>query len=85
MTYSSYISMAKMRLIKPQVDEISERYPKPEDAQKKQKATMELYGKVGINPLGGVFADVDSDAYLDSDVPFLSPLRLSLEGVVPLG
>ncbi|MFI3289455.1 MAG: membrane protein insertase YidC [Rikenellaceae bacterium] len=53
MTYSSYISMAKMRVIKPQVDEISERYPKQEDAAKKQKATMDLYSKAGINPMGG--------------------------------
>ncbi len=53
LTYKSYISMAKMRVIKPQVDEIAARYPKQEDMQKKQKATMELYSKVGINPLGG--------------------------------
>ncbi len=53
MTYSSYISMAKMRIIKPQVDEIAARYPKSEDAQRKQQATMELYSKAGVNPLGG--------------------------------
>ncbi|MFI3248686.1 MAG: membrane protein insertase YidC [Rikenellaceae bacterium] len=53
MTYSSYISMAKMRVIKPQVDEIAARYPKQEDAAKKQKATMDLYSKTGINPMGG--------------------------------
>ncbi len=53
MTYSSYVSMAKMRVVKPQIDELSLRYPKPEDAQKKQQATMELYRKTGINPLGG--------------------------------
>ncbi len=52
-TYSSYISMAKMRLVKPQVDAIGERYPKKEDAAKKQQATMELYRKTGINPMGG--------------------------------
>ncbi len=53
MTYSSYISMAKMRVIKPQVDEISARYPKQEDAAKKQQAVMDLYKKTGINPMGG--------------------------------
>ncbi len=53
MTYSSYISMAKMRVVKPQIDELSARYPKPEDAQKKQAATMDLYRKTGINPMGG--------------------------------
>ena len=53
LTYKSYISMAKMRLIKPQVDELAKKYPKQEDAMKKQQATMELYKKAGINPMGG--------------------------------
>ncbi|MFI3259828.1 MAG: membrane protein insertase YidC [Rikenellaceae bacterium] len=53
LTYNSYISMAKMRVIKPQVDAIAERYPKQEDAMKKQQATMDLYKKTGINPMGG--------------------------------
>ena len=51
--YKSYVSMAKMRLIKPQVDELNKKYPKKEDAMKKQQATMELYKKAGINPMGG--------------------------------
>jgi len=42
-----------MRLLKPQVDEIGERYPKKEDAMKKQQATMDLYKKAGANPMGG--------------------------------
>lgn len=53
LTYKSYVSMAKMRLVKPQVDELAKKYPKPEDAMKKQQAMMELYKKVGINPMGG--------------------------------
>ncbi len=53
MTYKSYVSMAKMRLIKPQVDELAKKYPKQEDAMKRQQATMELYKKAGINPMGG--------------------------------
>ena len=53
LTYKSYVSMAKMRLVKPQIDELAKKYPKPEDAMKKQQATMELYKKVGINPMGG--------------------------------
>ena len=53
LTYKSYVSMAKMRLIKPQVDELAKKYPKQEDAMKKQQATMELYKKAGINPMGG--------------------------------
>lgn len=53
LTYKSYVSMAKMRLIKPQVDELAKKYPRQEDAMKRQQATMELYRKAGINPMGG--------------------------------
>ena len=53
LTYKSYVSMAKMRLIKPQVDELAKKYPKQEDAMKRQQATMELSKKAGINPMGG--------------------------------
>ena len=53
LTYKSYVSMDMMRLVKPQIDELAKKYPKPEDAMKKQQATMELYKKAGINPMGG--------------------------------
>jgi len=53
LTYRSYKSQAVMRVLKPQVDEISEKFPKKEDAMKKQQATMDLYKKAGANPLGG--------------------------------
>ena len=53
LTYKSYVSMAKKRLIKPQVEELNKKYPKQEDAMKRQQATMELYKKAGINPMGG--------------------------------
>ncbi|MFI3263888.1 MAG: membrane protein insertase YidC [Rikenellaceae bacterium] len=53
LTYSSYLSMGKMRVIKPEVDEITAKYPKEADAMKRQQATMDLYKKAGINPLGG--------------------------------
>ena len=52
-TYKSYISMAKMRLIKPQMDELAKKYPKQEGAMKRQQATLELQRKAGINPLSG--------------------------------
>lgn len=52
-TYKSYLSSAKMRVLKPQIDEISAKYPKQEDAMKKQQATMALYKKVGVNPMSG--------------------------------
>lgn len=53
LTCKSYLSTARMRVVKPYVEEINAKYPKPEDAMKKQTATMDLYKKVGINPMGG--------------------------------
>lgn len=53
LTYKSYVSTAKMRVIKPEVDELVKKFPKQEDAMKRQQATMELYKKAGINPMGG--------------------------------
>ncbi|MFP4470573.1 MAG: membrane protein insertase YidC [Bacteroidales bacterium] len=51
--YKTYKSSAKMRVLKPEVDELSKKYPKPEDAMKKQQATMNLYKKAGVNPMAG--------------------------------
>jgi YidC/Oxa1 family membrane protein insertase len=51
--YKTYLSSARMRLLKPEVDEIGLKYPKKEDAMKKQQATMALYKKAGVNPMSG--------------------------------
>ena len=53
LTYKSYLSQAKMRVLKPEIDEINKKYPKKEDSMKKQRATMDLYKKAGVNPMGG--------------------------------
>ncbi len=53
LTHKSYISMAKMKAMKPMVDEIAKKFPKQEDAMKKQQATMDLYKKAGVSPMGG--------------------------------
>ncbi len=53
LTYKSYLSTAKMRVLKPDIDKINEKYPKKEDAMKKQQATMEVYRSAGVNPMGG--------------------------------
>lgn len=53
LTYKSYMSSAKMRVLKPEVDQINEKYPKQEDAMKKQQATMDLYKRCGVSPMGG--------------------------------
>ena len=51
--YKSYSSSAKMQAIKPEIDKLSEKYPKQEDAMKKQQAQMDLYKRAGISPMGG--------------------------------
>lgn len=51
--YKTYLSSAKMKLLKPEVDEISAKFPKKEDAMKKQQATMAMYKKAGVNPMSG--------------------------------
>ncbi|MCQ2974801.1 MAG: membrane protein insertase YidC [Bacteroidales bacterium] len=53
MVYKSYQSSAKMRALKPMVEEINQKYPKQEDAMKKQQAVMDLYKRAGANPMGG--------------------------------
>ncbi len=52
-TYKSYKSQARMRVLQPQLQALNEKYPNPDDALKKQNATMELYSKAGVNPMGG--------------------------------
>ncbi|MDR3705347.1 MAG: membrane protein insertase YidC [Paludibacteraceae bacterium] len=52
LTYKSYLSTAKMRVLKPQIDEIHAHIPASK-AQERQQATMALYKKVGVNPMGG--------------------------------
>lgn len=52
-TYKSYVSQAKMRVLAPEIKEINEKYPKPEDAMTKQQKTMELYSKAGASPFSG--------------------------------
>ena len=52
-TYKSYASTAKMRVLKPEVEKINERYPKEADAMKRQQATMDLYKRAGVSTLGG--------------------------------
>jgi YidC/Oxa1 family membrane protein insertase len=51
--YKTYLSSAKMRILKPEIDEIGLKFPKKDDAMKKQQATMALYKKAGVNPMAG--------------------------------
>jgi YidC/Oxa1 family membrane protein insertase len=52
LTYRSYISQAKMRVVKPMVDEATAKIPK-EKSMERQQATMAIYKKVGVSPMGG--------------------------------
>jgi len=52
LSYRSYMSGAKMRVLKPQLEEITKKYPK-EKAMERQQATMAFYKKVGVSPMGG--------------------------------
>ena len=51
--FKTYTSQAKMRALKPEIDELGKKFPKKEDAMKKQQATMALYKKAGVNPMAG--------------------------------
>ncbi len=53
LTYKSFMSSAKMRVLRPQVEEIGAKYPKQEQAMEKQRETMALYNKAGVNPMSG--------------------------------
>ena len=49
----SYMSSAKMRVLKPKLDEATKQYDKPEDQMQKQQAMMSMYSKYGVSPLSG--------------------------------
>ena len=51
LTYRSFLSQAKMKVLKPEVDEINAKFP--DDPMKKQQEQMALYRRAGVNPLGG--------------------------------
>jgi YidC/Oxa1 family membrane protein insertase len=53
LTFKSYQSTAKMQVLKPMVEELGKKFPKKEDAMRKQQATMDLYKRAGVNPMGG--------------------------------
>ncbi len=52
-TRKSVLSSAKMRLLKPKLDEVTAKYPNPEDNLKKQQELMATYSKYGVSPMGG--------------------------------
>ncbi len=53
LTHKSHVSTAKMKVLKPEIDKINAKYPKQEDALKKQQETMALYKRTGVSVMGG--------------------------------
>ena len=53
MVKKQYMSSAKMRVLKPKLDEATRQYDKPEDQMKKQQAMMQMYSQYGVSPLSG--------------------------------
>jgi YidC/Oxa1 family membrane protein insertase len=51
--YKTYVSGAKMRVLRPEVEEINKKFPKQDEALKRQQATMELYKRAGASPMAG--------------------------------
>lgn len=52
-TYKSYLSQAKMKVLKPEIEELNQKFDGKDDPMAKQQATMALYSKAGVNPMGG--------------------------------
>lgn len=52
-TWKTFLSSAKMRALKPKIDELNLKYPKQEDAMKKQQEMMAIYSQYGVSPMGG--------------------------------
>jgi YidC/Oxa1 family membrane protein insertase len=53
MVKKSYMSSAKMRVLKPKIEEATKQYDKPEDQMQKQQVQMQMYSQYGVSPLGG--------------------------------
>lgn len=50
-TYKSFLSQAKMKVLRPEIADLNEKFSK--EPMKKQQETMKLYGKAGVNPMAG--------------------------------
>ncbi len=52
LTWKNYVSSARMKVLKPEIDELNKKF-EGKDAMQKQQATMDLYRKAGVNPMAG--------------------------------
>jgi len=53
LVYKSYLSSAKMKVLRPEMEELNAKYPGKENAMKRQQETMALQSKAGVSPLSG--------------------------------
>ncbi|GBU08215.1 membrane protein insertase YidC [Bacteroidales bacterium] len=53
LTYKSFMSSAKMRVMRPQIEELNDKYPGQDNAMTRQQKTMALYRQAGVNPMSG--------------------------------
>ena len=79
LTYKSYLSGAKMRILKPEIDKIAEKFPKKEDAMKKQQATMAFYKQANVSPFGGCLPMLIQFPFLIAMFQFF-PTSIELRG-----
>ena len=84
LTWKSYLSTAKMKVLKPEMDKISAKYPKQEDAMKKQQEIMALYKRTGVSMWGGCLPMLLQLPILRA-VPFLPLVYRVKAGIIPLG
>ena len=84
LTYKSYMSQAKMRVLKPEIEEINAKIPK-DKAMERQQATMALYKKAGVNPMGGCLPMVFQMPILVCDVQVFPNIHRAQAAALPLG
>jgi len=78
-TWKNYVSSAKMRLLKPDMEVINQKYPDQEDAMQRQQETMKLYRDSGVNPLAGCIPQLIQAPLLYAMFRFF-PANIELRG-----
>ena len=78
-TWKNYVSSAKMRILKPDLEVINEKYPDQEDAMQRQQDTMKLYRDSGVNPIAGCIPQLIQAPLLYAMFRFF-PANIELRG-----
>ena len=78
-TWKNYVSSAKMKVLRPDLDTINAKYPEQEDAMQRQQETMKLYRDSGVNPLAGCVPQLIQMPLLYSMFRFF-PANIELRG-----